>query len=86
MKRCSENMHQIYCSNFIESNTIEIALWHGCSPVNLLHSFRTLFLKNISEGLLLLKVFVMHGALISSKEFLSSWNMFVQYFNESSFK
>ena len=37
MKRCSENMQQIY----------------GCSPVNLLHIFRTSFLQNISKGLLL---------------------------------
>ena len=35
------------------SNFIEIPLWHGCSPVNLLHSFRTFFPKNTSEGLLL---------------------------------
>ena len=32
---------------------IEIALWHGCFPVNLLHTFRTHFLQNISDGLLL---------------------------------
>ena len=31
---------------------IEIALWHGCSPVNLLHIFRIPFPKNISERLL----------------------------------
>ena len=29
-------------------NFIEITLWHGCSPVNLLHIFRTPFLKNTS--------------------------------------
>ena len=46
-KGCSENMQQIY------SNFIEIALRHGCSPVNLLHIFRTPFPKNISEGPLL---------------------------------
>ena len=34
-------------------NFIEIALRHGCSPVNLLHIFRTPFLKNSSGGLLL---------------------------------
>ena len=33
------------------SNFIEIALLHGCSPVNLLHNFRTSFPKNISEEL-----------------------------------
>ena len=32
---------------------IEIALRHGCFPVNLLHIFRTPFLKNISGWLLL---------------------------------
>ena len=34
-------------------NFIEIALRHGCSPVNLLHIFRTPFPKNTSGGLLL---------------------------------
>ena len=34
-------------------NFIEITIWHGCSPVNLLHIFRTPFLKNTSDGLLL---------------------------------
>ena len=29
---------------------IEIALRHGCSPVNLLHIFRTAFLKNTSAS------------------------------------
>ena len=32
---------------------IEITLQHGCSPVNLLHIFRTHFPKNTSQGLLL---------------------------------
>ena len=35
-------------------NVIEIALRHGCSPVNLLHVVRTPFPKNSSEELLLL--------------------------------
>ena len=34
-------------------NFIEITLQHGCSIVNLLHIFRTLFSKNTSERLLL---------------------------------
>ena len=34
-------------------NLIEIALWHGCSPVNLLHIFRTNFSKNTSGWLFL---------------------------------
>ena len=35
------------------SNFIEITLRHGCSPVNLLHIFRTSFLKNTSGRLIL---------------------------------
>ena len=34
----------------------EIALWHGCSPVNLPHIFRTPFPKNTSGWLLLSRV------------------------------
>ena len=34
-------------------NFIEIPLRHGCSPVNLPHTFGTAFLKNTSGGLLL---------------------------------
>ena len=34
-------------------NFIEIVLRHGCSPVNLLHIFRTPILKNTSGRLLL---------------------------------
>ena len=37
----------------LQSNFIEIALRYGCSPVNLLHIFRTPFPKNTSEWLLL---------------------------------
>ena len=34
-------------------NIIDITLWHGCSPVNLLHIFRTCFPKKTSGGLLI---------------------------------
>ena len=34
-------------------NFMEIGLRHGCSPVNVLHIFRTTFLKNASGWLLL---------------------------------
>ena len=40
----------------LQSNFIEIALWHGCFSVNLLHIFRTTFPRNTS-GWLLLKMF-----------------------------
>ena len=36
-------------------NFIEITLRHGCSPVNLLHIFRTAFTKKTSGRLLLKK-------------------------------
>ena len=42
---CSENMQQIYTRTLILTcdfninNFIEITLWYGCSPVNLLHIF-----------------------------------------------
>ena len=41
------------------SNFIEIALSHGCSPVNLLHILRTPFSKN-NSGRLFLKLIHMH--------------------------
>ena len=41
----------------LQSKFIEITLRHGCSPVNLLHIFRTLFPKNTS-GWLLLNIFI----------------------------
>ena len=46
-KRCSEVLMKLL------SNFIEIALRHGCSPVNLLHIFRTPFTKNRFGRLLL---------------------------------
>ena len=58
-------MQQIYrkqhlCQSVIsiklQRNFIEITLCHGCFPVNLLHIFRTPFLKNTS-GWLLLNIF-----------------------------
>ena len=47
MPRCDFNKVALLC------NFIEIALRHGCSRVNLLHIFRTPFLRNTSKGLLL---------------------------------
>ena len=48
VQRCSNE-------NMFLSNFIEIRLRHGCSPVNLLHIFRTPFLEDTS-GWLLLKI------------------------------
>ena len=43
IKFTGEHPCQSAVSINLQSNFIEIALWHGCSPVNLLHIFRTLF-------------------------------------------
>ena len=57
LKICSKFTGEHPCRSVIsiklQSNFIEIALWHGCSPVNLLLIFRTPFLKNSSEQLFL---------------------------------
>ena len=37
-------------SRKLQSNFIEITLRHGCSPVNLLHIFKTLFLRTPPSG------------------------------------
>ena len=41
-----ENIHAEVHFNQFACNFIEIALRHGCSPLNLLHNFRKPFLKN----------------------------------------
>ena len=57
LKICSkfkgERPRQSVLSIKLLCNFIEIALRHGCSPVNLLHILRTPFPKNTSGGLLL---------------------------------
>ena len=57
LKICSKFTGEHPCRSAISikllCNFIEIALWHGCSPVNLPHIFRILFPRNSSGGLLL---------------------------------
>ena len=61
-KRCSKHMQQSHwrtpmlkCDfTKVARNFIEIALWHGCSSLNLLHIFRAPFSKNTFERLLLI--------------------------------
>ena len=58
-KGCSENMQQIYGRTPMtkcDFNKVTITVWYGCSPVNLLHNFRTPFLKNIFGRLLVEKL------------------------------
>ena len=53
-KRCSKNTQQTcrktrICRSVISRKLLcNIILWHVCSPVNLLHIFRTSFCKNTS--------------------------------------
>ena len=65
LKICSKfTREQPSRSVICNCNFIEIALQHGCSPVDLLHIFRTLFLKNTSGRLLLIRCdtdFVFNG-------------------------
>ena len=64
----------------LQSNFIEIALRHGCSPVNLLHIFRTPFYKNTSEWLLLpLRINFMKKAINLCYK-LFSWNHNIERF------
>ena len=57
LKICSEFTGEHPCRNKISikllCNFIEIAFWHWCSSVNLLHIFRTPFSMNTSGWLLL---------------------------------
>ena len=57
LKICSKFTGEHPCRSVISikllCNFIEITLRHGCSPVNLLHIFRTPFPKNTSGRLLL---------------------------------
>ena len=48
-KKCSENMQKMYRRAPMLCKFIEITLQHGCSTVNLLHIFRTLFIRTPME-------------------------------------
>ena len=56
LKTCSKFTGEHLCRSVISKkllcNFTEITLRHGCSPVNLLHIFRTPFTKNTSRWLL----------------------------------
>ena len=57
LKICSKFTTEQPCQSVITiklfCSFIEITYWQGCSPVNLLHIFKTPFCKNTSVGLLL---------------------------------
>ena len=95
LKICSKLTAEYPCRIAIpikfQSNFIKVTLRHGCSPVNLLHIFRTPFLKNTSEGLFLnitLITFVFETVNSNICRFQWLVNIFlnitfaVQYFNQ----
>ena len=59
LKICNKFTREYPCGSVILikllCNFIEITLWHGCSPVNLQHIFRTSFYKDNYGGLILKK-------------------------------
>ena len=67
LKICSKFTGEHPCRSVISINLlcnfIKIAIWHGCSPVNLPHVFRKPFLKNTSGY-----VFLILRNLLISKE------------------
>ena len=78
LKICSKFTGEHPCRSAISisllCNFIEIALRHGCSPVNLLHIFRASFFKNTSGGLLL--NFVKLFEFANSKKVIFLWCYF----------
>ena len=60
----------------LQSNIIQITLRHGCSPVNLVHIFRTPFLRNTQGWLLLYLVSVVcYFMLLSKNNFQVSFHV-----------
>ena len=62
LKTCSKFTGEHPCQSVVSiklhSNFIEVTLWHGCSPVNLVHISRTIFYKNTYGELLLEAIYV----------------------------
>ena len=56
----------------LQNNVSEITLRHGCSPVNLVHSLRTPFIKNKSRWLLL-TVSVVENEMLKIAGFINSF-------------
>ena len=75
LKICCKFTGEHPCRSVISSvitllcNFIEIRLWYGYSPVNLLYIFTTPFPKNTS-GRLLLNSFSKHNCIVSLVDFL----------------
>ena len=80
LKICSKFTGEHPCRSAIsiklQSNIIQITLRHGCSPVNLVHIFRTPFLRNTQGWLLLYLVSVVcYFMLLSKNNFQVSFHV-----------
>ena len=75
LKICSKSTGEQPCRSTLsvklQSNFIEISLQHRCSPVNLLHIFRTHFYKNTSGWLLLGLSLMIKGEMEIWKQYVS---------------
>ena len=75
LKICSKCTGEHPCPSAIsiklQNSFIEITLRDGCSPVNLMHIFRTPFLKNTSGWLLLRKA----QQVASAHSVINNWNV-----------
>ena len=83
LKICSkftgEHPHQSVILIKLQSSFLEITLRHECSPVNLLHIFRTTFYKNNSWGLLLKYTKFLHDVTKhNATTFGEKWSCFYQ--------
>ena len=68
IKFTGEHPCQSVISIKLQSRFIEITLPHECSPLNLLHIFRTPFPRNTSEWLLLTISIVMQKKIINNEK------------------
>ena len=64
---------EVFLKRVFWYNFIEITLRHRCSPVNLLHIFRTTFLKNTTRGLHLYFHFSTKGEPIGEETLFRKW-------------
>ena len=77
LKICSKFTGEHPCRSVISiklrCNFIEVTLWHGCSPVNLLDIFRTPFPKNTTGWLLRQRLLHQTRPLLGIWRFVIEW-------------
>ena len=89
LKICSKFIGELPCWSVISvkllCNFIEITLRYGCSPVDLLHIFRTPFPKNTSDGLFLI-FHIFKDFSDSYKNVNITWSVYLLFFEIWHFK